>query len=186
LDKQGEGVMIVKRSNTDVETPDMLNDAAVIHTVVWDPTESAATRPLLLTVPNPANPEILAEYYTFGFDQAKNVTELFDSSDNIAATYDHGPFGEDMTAAGPAAALNPFRFSSEAWDDTLGLVQYTFRAFLSNRSDLRSYLNIYQESIIGEWTAVVVSQMRCSDTVVEGVDVGHLIKFNGVSEANFH
>jgi RHS repeat-associated protein len=109
---------------------DMLNNAAVVHTVVWDPTEPSATRPLLLTVPNPANSEILAEYYTFGFDQAKNVTELFDSSGNIAATYDHGPFGEDMASTtGPAAALNPFRFSSEVWDATLGLVQYTFRPY---------------------------------------------------------
>jgi RHS repeat-associated protein len=119
--------MTDNRNNTDIAALDMLNDAAVIHTVVWDPTEPAATRPLLLTVPNPANPEILAEYYTFGFDQAKNVTELFDSSGNIAAAYDHGPFGEDMASTGPAAALNPFRFSSEAWDSTLGLVQYTFR-----------------------------------------------------------
>jgi RHS repeat-associated protein len=136
---------------------DMLNDAAAVHTAVWNPTEPAATRPLLLTVPNPANPanpEILAEYYTFGFDQAKNVTELFDSSGNIAATYDHGPFGEDMAATGPAAALNPFRFSSEAWDATLGLDQYTFRPYnpldgrFLNRDPIEEQggLNLYEFS----------------------------------------
>ncbi|NCB53214.1 MAG: RHS repeat-associated core domain-containing protein, partial [Clostridia bacterium] len=47
----------------------------------------------------------------------------------IAAAYDHGPFGEDMAAAGPAAGLNPFRFSSEVWDGALGLVCYTFRPY---------------------------------------------------------
>jgi RHS repeat-associated protein len=90
-------------------------------TAVWDLTEPAATRPLLLQTPS--------GWYTCGFDQVKNVTELFDASGNIAASYDYAPFGEDMTAAGPAAALNPFRFSSEAWDAALGLVCYTFRPY---------------------------------------------------------
>ncbi|MFA6633042.1 MAG: RHS repeat-associated core domain-containing protein, partial [Kiritimatiellia bacterium] len=31
--------------------------------------------------------------------------------------------------AGPAAGLNPFRFSSEVWDGALGLVCYTFRPY---------------------------------------------------------
>ncbi|MFA7054262.1 MAG: RHS repeat-associated core domain-containing protein, partial [Kiritimatiellia bacterium] len=100
---------------------DMLNNAALIHTVVWDPTEPAATRPLLL--------QTLSGWFTYAFDQAKNVTELFDSAGGIAAAYDHGPFGEDMAAAGPAAGLNPFRFSSEVWDGALGLVCYTFRPY---------------------------------------------------------
>jgi RHS repeat-associated protein len=121
--------MTTNRNKKDAAAWDMLNAAAVIHAVLRAPTEPSAIRPLLLTVPNPANPEIPAEYYTFGFDQAKNVTELFDSSGTIAATYDFGPFGEDMTAAGPAAALNPFRFSSEVWDAALGLVCYTFRPY---------------------------------------------------------
>jgi RHS repeat-associated protein len=122
--------MADNRNNTDIAAPDMLNGGTALHTVVWSPTEpAAATRPLLLTVPNPANPEILAEYYTFGFDQVKNVTELFDASGNIAASYEYAPFGATLSASGPAAALNPFRFSSEAWDAALGLVCYTFRPY---------------------------------------------------------
>jgi RHS repeat-associated protein len=35
----------------------------------------------------------------------------------------------DMETFDSAAALNPFRFSSEAWDAALGLVQYTFRPY---------------------------------------------------------
>ncbi|MFA7054813.1 MAG: hypothetical protein WC328_17490, partial [Kiritimatiellia bacterium] len=49
----------------------------LIHTVVWDPTEPAATRPLLLQTPS--------GWFTYAFDQAKNVTELFDSAGGIAA-----------------------------------------------------------------------------------------------------
>ncbi|MFA7054154.1 MAG: hypothetical protein WC328_14170, partial [Kiritimatiellia bacterium] len=100
---------------------DMLNNAALIHAAVWDPTEPAATRPLLLQTPSGC--------FTYAFDQAKNVTELFDSAGGIAAVYDHGPFGEDMAAAGPAAALNPFRFSSEVWDGALALVCYNWRHY---------------------------------------------------------
>jgi RHS repeat-associated protein len=111
----------IYRDDLRIAALDMLNNAAAVHTAVWDPTEPAATRPLLLQTPS--------GWFTCGFDQVKNVTELFDSSGNIAATYDHGPFGENMTASGPAAALNPFRFSSEVWDATLGLVDYTFRPY---------------------------------------------------------
>ena len=67
--------------------------------------------------------------FTYAFDQAKNVTELFDSAGGIAAAYDHGPFGEDMAATGPAAGLNPFRFSSEVWDGALALVCYNWRHY---------------------------------------------------------
>ncbi|MDX9794626.1 MAG: RHS repeat-associated core domain-containing protein, partial [Kiritimatiellia bacterium] len=67
--------------------------------------------------------------FTYAFDQAKNVTELFDSAGGIAAAYDHGPFGEDMAATGSAAGLNPFRFSSEVWDGALGLVYYNWRHY---------------------------------------------------------
>jgi len=100
---------------------DMLNNAALIHAAVWDPTEPAATRPLLLQTPS--------GWFTYSFDQAKNVTELFDSAGGIAAAYDHGPFGEDMAATGSAAGLNPFRFSSEVWDGALALVCYNWRHY---------------------------------------------------------
>jgi RHS repeat-associated protein len=112
--------MADNRNNTDIAALDMLNNAAAVHTAVWDPTEPAATRPLLL--------QTLSGWYTCGFDQVKNVTELFYSSGNIAASYD-SPFGATLSAAGPAAALTPFRFSSEVWDAALGLVCYTFRPY---------------------------------------------------------
>ncbi|MFA7054484.1 MAG: hypothetical protein WC328_15835, partial [Kiritimatiellia bacterium] len=42
---------------------DMLDTAALIHAAVWDPTEPAATRPLLLQTPS--------GWFTYSFDQAK-------------------------------------------------------------------------------------------------------------------
>jgi RHS repeat-associated protein len=124
---------------------DMPNDGAVIHPAVWEQAKPTATRPLLLQTPS--------GWFTCGFDQVKNVTEqLFDSAGNIAATYDYSPLGEDMAATGPAAVLNPFRFFSEAWDVTLGLVQYNYRPYnpldgrFLNRDPIgeRGGLNLYQ------------------------------------------
>jgi len=99
----------------------MLNNASVIHAAVWAPSEPMATRPLFLQTPS--------GWFACGFDQVKDVTELFDSSGNIAAAYDYAPFGGTLSATGSAAGLNPFRFSSEVWDESLGLVQYTFRPY---------------------------------------------------------
>jgi RHS repeat-associated protein len=109
------------RGHLRIATLDMLNGDAVIHPVVWDPAEQTATRPLLLQTPS--------GWFTYGFDQTKNVTELFDPTGSTAATYDFGPFGENMTASTPAAALNHFRFSSEVWDAILGLIYYNWRHY---------------------------------------------------------
>jgi RHS repeat-associated protein len=97
----------------------MLNTNAVIHTVVWDPTEPVATRPLLLSTPS--------GWHTHSFDQVKNVTELFDATGVQSATYDYAPFGAVSASSGSAVPLNPFTFSSEIGDIMLGLVYYNFR-----------------------------------------------------------
>jgi RHS repeat-associated protein len=50
-------------------------------------------------------------------DPAGNVVALVDAGNGTtAATYEYGPFGEPLAAAGAAAALNPFRFSSRYLD----------------------------------------------------------------------
>jgi hypothetical protein len=53
-------------------------------------------------------------WHTCGFDQVKNLMELFNSSGGISAAYDYAPFGAATAFSGFAVALNPFRFSSEA------------------------------------------------------------------------
>jgi RHS repeat-associated protein len=157
----------------------MLNDAAVIHTVVWDPTEPTATRPLLLQTPSGC--------YTYGFDHAKNVTELFDSSGGtLAAAYDYAPFGAPLLATGPAAALNPFRFSSEVWDGTLGLVQYLYRPLnpfdgrFINRDPIgeRGGLNLYAivgNNPVNRWDYLGMSFWNCCDdckeTIIDSTEI---------------
>ena len=96
---------------------DRLNAATVIHTIIWDPTEPTATRPLLLSTPE--------SWFTYGFDQVKNATELFDASGNIAASYDYAPFGALVAATGNTAS--PITFSSEIYDAALGMQYFNWR-----------------------------------------------------------
>jgi RHS repeat-associated protein len=98
---------------------DLLSETNVLYALVWDPKEPVATRPLaLMSGPN---------RWCYGFDQTKNVTELFDASGAFAATYDYAPFGAVTAASGSAANLNPLTFSSEVADSSLGLVYYNYR-----------------------------------------------------------
>jgi len=45
------------------------------------------------------------------------------------ARYEYGPFGEPIRVTGPAAALNPFRFSTKSTCNTTDLVLYEYRAY---------------------------------------------------------
>ena len=98
---------------------------------VWDPTERIATRPLKLQLPTMS----LNLFYMH--DGNKNVSDVVYrlTSNGVAAHYDYAPFGavtRSVSNAVPTAditTLNPFRFSSEYHDDTLGLVYYNYRHY---------------------------------------------------------
>jgi len=100
----------------------LLDATNVIHAITWDPTEPVATRPLGIHLEGEGE-----GMYTYGFDQVKNVTELFDATGALAATYDYAPFGALTSATGPASDINPLTFSSEIHDTPLGLIYYNFR-----------------------------------------------------------
>ena len=114
-----------------VQKLDALNNNAQINLFVWDPTEPVATRPLFTQ---------RGTGYKFFYtcDGNKNVSELvhFETRNGIAAHYDYAPFGA-VTRAISASVItdntfttdNPFRFSSEYHDDTLGLVYYNYRHY---------------------------------------------------------
>ena len=67
--------------------------------------------------------------YYFNIDGNKNVRSLIDASGNVVAEYDYGPFGRTVGTGGLYATLNPFRFSSEYYDDETSLVYYNFRYY---------------------------------------------------------
>jgi len=72
---------------------------------------------------------------TFGdqavcFDGNGNVSALCDlATAQVTATYDYGPFGDLLTADGPVAHANPFRFSTKYTDPETGLLYYGYRFY---------------------------------------------------------
>ena len=62
---------------------DMLDSRNVIRTLLWDPLEPVATRPLALVQNN--------ALYCYGTDFNKNVTEVFNAQGTVVAAYDDSP-----------------------------------------------------------------------------------------------
>jgi len=64
------------------------------------------------------------------YDGNGNIVALSAASDGSAtARYEYGPFGEPIRMTGPAAAQNPFRFSTKRTGSTTELVLYEYRAY---------------------------------------------------------
>jgi RHS repeat-associated protein len=81
---------------------------------------------LWLTIPSGSN----AGTYFYCFDGNGNVAVLVSAAGGTrSAVYEYGPFGELLRATGPAAALNPFRFSTKRTDNTTDLVLYEYRPY---------------------------------------------------------
>jgi len=64
------------------------------------------------------------------YDGNGNVVALWAASDGSeTARYEYGPFGEPIRVTGPAAALNPFRFSTKRTEPAADVVLYEYRAY---------------------------------------------------------
>jgi RHS repeat-associated protein len=64
------------------------------------------------------------------YDGHGNIVALSAASDGSeSARYEYGPFGEPIRVTGPAAGLNPFRFSTKRTDPTSDLVLYEYRVY---------------------------------------------------------
>ena len=94
--------------------------------ITWDVTQPVATRPLAI--------QINGTWYTYGLDLTKNVCEVFSSTGYVSTSYSYSPFGL-VTASG--SVVQPIQWSSEAWDEELGLIYYNWR---------------YYQAFLGKWT----------------------------------
>jgi len=64
------------------------------------------------------------------YDGNGNVWNLVSATTGTeTARYEYGPFGEPPRLSGPAARINPFRFSTKRTEDFTGLVLYEYRAY---------------------------------------------------------
>ena len=101
---------------------------ALKRSVLWDPAEATAARPL--AIKNVDENGNTALYYCT-HDLTKNVCELLDGNGTVAATYDYAPFGAvtETVPADSAVPANPFQWSSEVYDSELDLVYYNYRHY---------------------------------------------------------
>jgi RHS repeat-associated protein len=64
------------------------------------------------------------------FDGNGNIAALVNAADGTSlAGYEYGPFGEVIRATGPMAKANPFRFSTEYYDDESDIIMYPHRPY---------------------------------------------------------
>jgi len=64
------------------------------------------------------------------YDGNGNVVSLVSATTgDVTGRYEYGPFGEPIRISGPAATLNPFRFSTKRTDNTTDLVLYEYRVY---------------------------------------------------------
>ena len=97
---------------------DMLDNRNVLRTLLWDPLEPVATRPLALVQD--------ASLYCYGVDFNKNVSEVFDREGAVAAIYDYSPYG---TATRTGRLVQPVQWSAEMHDEEPALVYYNYRFY---------------------------------------------------------
>ncbi len=62
-------------------------------------------------------------------DGNANVTCLIYPSQQIAAKYLYGPFGETLSLSGPLAPFNTYRFASKEWNDRAGIYYFGRRYY---------------------------------------------------------
>ena len=131
-----------------VQRLDAANGNAVDLAFGWDPTETVATRPVWMQRPSGSS-----NFFCF-HDGNKNVSDLvsYQSASGVPAHYEYAPFGavtaattNTAFAAFNVAETNPFRFSSEYSDDTLGLMYYNYRHYnpCAGRWMSRDILGVY-------------------------------------------
>jgi len=67
------------------------------------------------------------------YDGNGNIVSLVSATTgDVTARYEYGPFGEPIRVSGPAANLNPFRFSTKRTDPTSDMVLYEYRVYSPN------------------------------------------------------
>jgi RHS repeat-associated protein len=108
------------------------SDNALVRTYVWGLDLSGTEQGAgglggLLMFTHHGSP--VATHFS-AYDGNGNGVVLVSASDGSpTARYEYGPFGEPIRVTGPAAALNPFRFSTKRVDPTTDLLLYEYRPY---------------------------------------------------------
>ena len=106
--------------------------------ITWDASQPAATRPLAIQKDG--------TWYTYGWDLTKNICEVYGVNGYIRTSYSYTPFG---VVSSTGDVEQPIQWSSEYFDNELGLVYYNYRYYnpLDKRwlsRDAVSSINLYR------------------------------------------
>lgn len=113
---------------------DAMKDYAVARSYVWGLDLSGTMQGAggvggLLFANLPGAPTPAFDTHAVAYDGNGNVTALVDqSTGTVSATYEYSAFGETLSAIGPAAEANPFRFSTKL-EEATGLLHYGMRYY---------------------------------------------------------
>ena len=88
---------------------------------IWDPVEPIATKPLTRSCGR--------HHSYYAYDGNKNVINVVTKSSNVVAHYEYAPFGTIVVLYGDAATRNPWRFSSEYADESIGVFYFNYRSY---------------------------------------------------------
>jgi RHS repeat-associated protein len=69
------------------------------------------------------------QHFYYHADGNGNITALVNSLQNVVAKYLYDPFGNTLSASGPLADVNLYRFSSKEFHPASGLVCYLYRYY---------------------------------------------------------
>ena len=111
------------------------SDNSLVRSYAWGldlsgPMDGAGGVGGLLWVTLHTAPGAAAGTHFAAYDGNGNVVALSAASDGSpTARYEYGPFGEPIRVTGPAATLNPYRFSTKRTDPTTDLVLYEYRVY---------------------------------------------------------
>jgi RHS repeat-associated protein len=97
------------------------------------------------------------------YDGNGNVVALVSATTGTeTARYEYGPFGEPIRVTGPAAGLNPFRFSTKRTDPTTDLVLYEYRVYSPT---LGRWLSRDPIGELGGWASYAIGANSLLNTV---------------------
>ena len=111
-----------------IEERNALDNNAAVRKYVWQP--EVLDRDVPLTVYD----AVAEKTYCYHADANKNVTELSDGNGEVIAHYEYSPFGSLTMVTGNYAENNPFRFSSEYFDEETGWVGLLQLPLLQSRT----------------------------------------------------
>ena len=88
--------------------------------IIWDPTQDIATRPLAIRADG--------AYSTYGWDLTKNICETYAGATGfLGHRYAYSPYG--LVSLEGDTSYQPIQWSSEVYDEELGLNYYNFRYY---------------------------------------------------------